>query len=145
MLEEIRCCAGGAVFHGGKVFLIREADGAWAMPKGVIRDHMPSNRVARWRVEDEAGIQAPVILGAAGYTFYRLYSKSRDREVMNRIQWFAMKSESGEYRVNREQGFLDGGWYDPDEAEEMLSRPMDVEILRKAALILRTVEEKAGD
>lgn len=134
MQEEIRSCAGGIVFYDGRVFLIREQTGVWAMPKGVIRDHNPSHETAKWRVEDEAGIIGNII-GIAGNTYYRLYSKSRDREVMNRIQWFAMTSETNAYRVNAEQGFLEGGWFTPDEAEKLLTRPMDAEVMREAEKI----------
>lgn len=131
MASAIRSCAGGVVFYDQKVFLLMSDRGEWVMPKGVIRNHNPSNEVALWRVEDEAGIHAKII-GIAGNTRYDFYSESRGKEVSNRIQWFAMVADENAYRISFDQGFLNGGYYSIEKAQEMLTHDCDRAILEAA-------------
>ncbi len=131
MASAIRSCAGGIVFYNEQVFLLMSDRGEWVMPKGVIRNHNPSNDVALWRVEDEAGIHARII-GIAGNTRYDFFSESRGRDVSNRIQWFAMEAVDGHYHISFDQGFLNGGYYPIDRAIEMLTHDCDRSILRTA-------------
>ena len=131
MANAIRSCAGGVVFRNDQVFLLMSDRGEWVMPKGVIRNHNPSNDVALWRVEDEAGIHARII-GIAGNTRYDFYSESRGKDVSNRIQWFAMEAEDDQYHISYEQGFLNGGYYSIEKACEMLTHDGNKEILMAA-------------
>ena len=124
MASAIRSCAGGIVFYNEQVFLLMSDRGEWVMPKGVIRNHNPSNDVALWRVEDEAGIHARII-GIAGNTRYDFFSESRGRDVSNRIQWFAMEADDESYHISFDQGFLNGGYYPIDRALSMLTHDCD--------------------
>ena len=54
MAEYVRNCAGGVVFAGDDVFLLKNDKGEWIMPKGIIRDRRNAREVALYRVEDEA-------------------------------------------------------------------------------------------
>ena len=38
MADVIRNCAGGIVFCGDELFLLKSDKGEWVLPKGVIRD-----------------------------------------------------------------------------------------------------------
>ena len=89
MAEHIRNCAGGVVFAGDDVFLLKNDKGEWIMPKGVIRDRRNAREVALYRVEAEAGIQAEII-APVGRTRYDFYSQSRRNEVSHRIQWYLL-------------------------------------------------------
>ena len=46
----VRNCAGGVVFCGGKVFLLKNDKDEWVLPKGVIRDRRSPREVALERV-----------------------------------------------------------------------------------------------
>ena len=131
MANAVRSCAGGVVFHDADVFLLMSDRGEWVMPKGVIRNRNRSNDVALWRVEDEAGIHAHII-GIAGNTRFDFHSDSRDRDVSNRIQWFAMEADDENYHISFEQGFLNGGYYPVERAREMLTHDCDRDILDAA-------------
>ena len=119
------------MFSGDDVFLLMSDRGEWVMPKGVIRNRNRSNEVALWRVEDEAGIHAEII-GIAGNTRYDFYSESREREVSNRIQWFAMVADDHRYQVSYDQGFLNGGYFPVEEALKRLTFEPDREIVKNA-------------
>lgn len=111
------------------------------MPKGVIRNQNRSNDVALWRVEDEAGIHARII-GIAGNTRYTFYSTTREKEVSNRIQWFAMEADDASYHISFDQGFLNGGYYPIAEAREKLTHECDKEILDSAYRIYSDLKIK---
>ena len=141
MASAIRSCAGGIVFYNEQVFLLMSDRGEWVMPKGVIRNHNPSNDVALWRVEDEAGIHARII-GIAGNTRYDFFSESRGRDVSNRIQWFAMIADDASFHVSYEQGFLNGGYYPVDKAREMLTHDCDKDILDVAYQLYHELKDR---
>ena len=110
------------------------------MPKGVIRNQNRSNDVALWRVEDEAGIRAHII-GIAGNTRYDFYSKTRGKDVSNRIQWFAMVADDASFRISFDQGFLNGGYYPIAKAREMLTHECDKDILDTAYQIYHNCKQ----
>ena len=143
MAEHIRNCAGGVVFAGDDVFLLKNDKSEWIMPKGVIRDRRSAREVALYRVEAEAGIEAEIV-ALAGRTSYDFYSQSRRKSVSNRIQWFAMRASDNRYRIAFEQGFLDGDYFPYEVAVRLLTHEQDREILRRARAIL-TGEAPQGE
>lgn len=142
MTERIRNCAGGVVFVGDEVFLLKNDRGEWIMPKGVIRDRGDAREVALCRVESEAGIRAEIV-ASVGRTRYDFFSRSRNRDVSNRIEWFAMRAADRRYRIAFEQGFLDGDFYPFEIAVRLLTHEQDREILVKARQILRGQDDAA--
>ena len=105
-----RNCAGGVVFCGDKVFLLRNEKEEWVLPKGVIRDKRLAQDVALDRVFKEAGIKAQII-SPAGQTSYEFYSITRHQPVCNRITWYVMRADTLDYRIAFEQGFTDGDYF----------------------------------
>ncbi|HIS03056.1 MAG TPA: NUDIX domain-containing protein [Candidatus Pullichristensenella avicola] len=139
MAEHIRNCAGGVVFAGDEVFLLKNDKGEWIMPKGVIRDRNSARDVALYRVEAEAGIRAEIV-APVGRTSYDFFSQSRRKSVSNRIQWYAMRASDRRYRIAFEQGFLDGDYYPYEIAVRLLTHEQDRDILRRARQILADAE-----
>ena len=131
MAELIRNCAGGAVFYGDELFLLKNDKGEWVLPKGVIREKKTPREVALERVAAEAGIKAR-LLAPVGDTHYEFFSQTRKKSVCNRIHWFAMAAEHRSYRIAFEQGFLDGDFYPLDKAMELISHAQDAEIVQRA-------------
>jgi ADP-ribose pyrophosphatase YjhB (NUDIX family) len=121
---RLRNCAGGVVFHGDKVLLIRNDKGDWVLPKGVVRDGNQANVVAIERVKHEAGVDA-MILAPAGETCYEFFSVTRRLPICNRIDWFIMKADNEDCRINEEEGFQDGGFFTLEKAAEMITYSQD--------------------
>lgn len=126
-----RKCAGGVVFHGENVFLLKNDKGEWVLPKGVVRGAAPQQEVAVARVKAEAGIDAR-ILEAVGETNYEFYSVTRRAPVCNRVMWYTMHAEGASFRIAFEQGFGDGGWYPVSEAMDMITYTQDKSLVRLA-------------
>lgn len=125
----VRNCAGGIVFCGDKVFLLKNEKDEWVLPKGKIRDRRSPREVAVERVEDETGIQAE-ILTAAGDTTYEFFSVTRRQPVCNRVHWYVMKAENEKYRIAFEQGFRDGDYFPVEEAVEKVTYSQDKALVR---------------
>ena len=119
-----RNCAGGVVFCGDKVFLLRNEKEEWVLPKGVIRDKRLAQDVALDRVFKEAGIKAQII-SPAGQTSYEFYSITRHQPVCNRITWYVMRADTLDYRIAFEQGFTDGDYFPFDAAMDKITYSQD--------------------
>ncbi len=124
-----RICAGGVVFHNDKVFILRNDKGEWVLPKGVIRSGESARDVALRRVRHEGGVEAE-ILSPAGETSYEFFSFSRKLPVCNKIDWFIMEAKDENYRVNKAEGFTDGGFFPVEEAIEKITYSQDKSLVR---------------
>ncbi len=124
----VRNCAGGIVFHGDKVLILRNEKSEWVFPKGVIRADETLETVATVRVKVEAGVDA-VIVGTAGMTNYEFYSVTRHRPVWNKITWFIMVADSDRCAPSKEQNFSAGGFYPIEEAAGLITYSQDKSLL----------------
>ena len=124
----VRNCAGGIVFCGSKVFLLKNEKGEWVFPKGVIRSGELPNDVAVIRVKEEADI-ASEIISTAGHTNYEFFSVTRQKPVCNKITWYIMKSNNLYYKVNEQEKFMDAGYYEVEEAMRMVTYSQDKALL----------------
>jgi 8-oxo-dGTP pyrophosphatase MutT (NUDIX family) len=120
----VRNCAGGVVFSGDKVFLLKNEKNEWVLPKGVIRNGDYPDEVAKKRVKEETGINAEII-SAAGNTNYEFFSVTRQRPVCNKIIWYIMKSLDDNYEVNKDESFSEGGYFTIEEALSKITYSQD--------------------
>lgn len=127
----IRHCAGGVVFHGNSVFLLKNDKSEWVLPKGVIRNGKIANEVAITRVRYEGGVDAQII-ASVGETSYEFYSNTRKCPVHNQIHWFLMEATSDKYSVNKMENFSDGGFFTIEEALEKITYSQDKSLVSLA-------------
>jgi 8-oxo-dGTP pyrophosphatase MutT (NUDIX family) len=125
----IRNCAGGVIFNGEKVFLLKNEKDEWVLPKGVIRNGELPYEVAVKRVNQETGIYAGIV-STAGQTNYEFFSFTRKKPVCNRITWYIMKALNDEYSVSKDEGFKCGGYYSMEEAMERITYSQDKALVR---------------
>jgi hypothetical protein len=124
----VRSCAGGIVFCGNKVFILRNEKGEWVFPKGVVRIGDLSSEVALTRVKEEADI-ASEIVSTAGHTNYEFFSVTRQKPVCNKIIWYIMKSNNHYYKINEQEKFMDAGYFDVEEAMKLITYSQDKALL----------------
>lgn len=120
----VRNCAGGVVFSGEKVFLLKNEKDEWVLPKGIIKNGDYPDEVARIRVKEETGIDAEII-STAGSTNYEFFSVTRQRPVCNRITWYIMKSQNDSFEVNKDENFTEGGYFTVEEALNKITYSQD--------------------
>lgn len=119
-----RNCAGGIVFNGEKVFILKNDKGEWILPKGKIREGFLSVETAVQRVKEETGLDADIV-STAGETCYEFFSLSRQKPVCNEVIWYIMESNEEDYTINEEEGYVDGGFYPINEAINMITYSQD--------------------
>lgn len=122
----VRNCAGGVVFSGDKVFLLKNEKDEWVLPKGIIRNGDYPDEVAIRKVKEETGVNAEIIT-SAGNTNYEFFSVTRQRPVCNKITWYIMKSLDNNYQIN--ESFQDGGYFTIDQALEKITYSQDKSLI----------------
>lgn len=120
----VRNCAGGVVFNGDKVFILKNDKNEWVLPKGKIRNNTLPTETALSRVKYETGIDANIV-STAGETSYEFFSLTRKQSVCNIIIWYVMEAKNDSYEVNKDEGFKEGGFYPVDKALEMITYSQD--------------------
>lgn len=138
--EVTEITAGGIVFNGAKVLVLKNLKGVWVFPKGHVELGESHEQAALREVLEESGLHA-LIVGKAGMSSFHFYSYM-DKAVHRKIvYWFEMETMDTEVIVNRELKM--GAFFGTSEAVNMLSFPNDVANL-KAVLERRAVDVRNG-
>ncbi|WDV47514.1 NUDIX hydrolase [Clostridiaceae bacterium M8S5] len=119
-----RNCAGGVVFYGEKVFILKNEKREWILPKGRIRNGSLATEIAIQSVKQESNL-TPRIVSTAGETSYEFFSMTRKRPVCNEILWYIMEVDDPQYKINESDGFIDGGFFFIDDALKLITYSQD--------------------
>lgn len=131
MIEATSC--GGVVIFRGKVLLLyknyKNRYEGWVLPKGTLEKGETYEDTALREVKEEAGINANIVtyIDKSSYNF-STYNSIVEKEV----HWYLMSSSSYYSKPQREEFFLDSGYYRYHEAYHMLKFTNEKAILQKA-------------
>ncbi|AUS95215.1 NUDIX hydrolase [Clostridium thermosuccinogenes] len=137
----VRNCAGGVVFCGDKVLLLKNEKGEWVLPKGVIRNGEVPSEVALRRVKEEAGVTAEIV-STAGRTNYEFYSVTRQKPVCNKIIWYVMKSPNESCSLNKDYDFTEVGYFDIEKALELVTYSQDRSLIHLSYMKIKEYSEE---
>ena len=119
MIEATSC--GGVVIFRGKILLLyknyRNKYEGWVLPKGTRE------------VREETGVDASIIkcVGKSQYTF-----TVPEDTVEKQVHWYLMMADSYYSKPQREEYFVDSGYYKYHEAYHLLKFANEKQILEKA-------------
>ena len=131
MIEAVSC--GGVVIHRGKILLLyknyRNRQEGWVLPKGTVEEGEEFKDTALREVLEESGVLAELIqyIGKSEYTF-----NVPDDIVEKEVHWYLMRSDSYFSKPQREEFFMDSGYYKYHEAYHLLKFSNEKMILEKA-------------
>lgn len=131
MIEAVSC--GGVVIFRGKILLLyknyRKRYEGWVLPKGTVEKGETYPTTALREVREESGAKARIVeyIGKSGYTF-TVPEDTVDKEV----HWYLMRSESYYSKPQREEFFMDSGYYKFHEAYHLLKFANEKEIVERA-------------
>lgn len=128
--------AGGVVFLGKKVLLLRKINGDWVLPKGKIELNEVPHQTAVREVLEETGIHAEVVefLGETAYQFKNMWS---NHEMIDKnVHWFVMNARSTKLKPLREEGFVDARFVEYADIREYLRYEDELVIVAKGYQIL---------
>lgn len=131
MIEAVSC--GGVVIFRGKILLLyknfRNRYEGWVLPKGTVEKGEEYPDTALREVKEESGVKASIVkyVGKSEYTF------TVPEDVVEKdVHWYLMKAENYYSRPQREEFFVDSGYYKYHEAYHLLKFANEKQILEKA-------------
>lgn len=131
MIEAVSC--GGVVIFRGKVLLLyknyKNKYEGWVLPKGTVEEGEEYKETALREVKEETGVTAQIIkyVNKSNYTF------NTASDVVNKdVHWYLMMADSYYSKPQREEYFMDSGYYKYHEAYHLLKFPNEKQILEQA-------------
>ena len=131
MIEATSC--GGVVIFRGKILLLyknyKNKYEGWVLPKGTVEPGEEYQETAAREVREETGVDARIVkyVGKSQYTF------TVPEDVVEKdVHWYLMTSDSYYSNPQREEYFMDSGYYKFHEAYHLLKFPNEKQILERA-------------
>ena len=131
MIEAVSC--GGVVIYRGKILTLYKSyknkyDG-WVLPKGTVAAGEEYKETALREVAEESGVHASIMkyVGKSQYTF-----SIPDDVVEKEVHWYLMMANSYYSKPQREEYFVDSGYYKFHEAYHLLKFSNERQILEMA-------------
>ena len=131
MIEAVSC--GGVVIYRGKILTLYKSyknkyDG-WVLPKGTVEAGEEYKETALREVAEESGVHASIIkyVGKSQYSF-----SIPDDVVEKEVHWYLMIANSYYSKPQREEYFVDSGYYKFHEAYHLLKFSNERQILEMA-------------
>ena len=131
MIEATSC--GGVVIFRGKILLLyknfKNKYEGWVLPKGTVEKGEDYKDTALREVKEESGATASIIkyIGKSEYTF-----NVPEDTVEKEVHWYLMMGDSYYSKPQREEFFVDSGFYKYHEAYHLLKFANERQILEKA-------------
>ncbi|HOM02881.1 MAG TPA: NUDIX hydrolase [Acetivibrio sp.] len=96
----MRNFAGGVVFSGDKVLLLKNEKDEWVLPRGIMHDGELSSEAAVRKIREESGIATEIVF-TAGQTNYEFSSTTHKKPFCNKTTWYIMKSLNEENKIKK--------------------------------------------
>ena len=131
MIEATSC--GGVVIYRGKIWTLyksyKHKYEGWVLPKGTVEKGEDYKDTALREVKEEAGVTANIIkyVGKSQYSFC-----VPEDTVEKDVYWYLMSANSYYSKPQREEYFVDSGFYKFHEAYHLLRFSNEKQILEKA-------------
>lgn len=97
--------AGGVVFFGNSILMLKKMNGDWVLPKGKIEISEDKRDTAIREVLEETRVNAEIVeyIGSINYTYRNFWSNN---EVVDKqVHWYVMTSKSMKCLPQKEEGF----------------------------------------
>ncbi len=131
MIEAVSC--GGVVIFRGKILLLyknykNKYDG-WVLPKGTVEPGETHEQTALREVKEETDVEAEIVkyIGKSQYSFV-----VPEDTVEKEVHWYLMTADSYYSKPQREEFFVDSGYYKYHEAYHLLKFANEKQILEQA-------------
>lgn len=131
MIEATSC--GGVVIFRGKILVLyknyRNKYEGWVLPKGTVEEGEEHKVTAVREVLEETGVNASIVkyIDKSQYSF-----TVPENTVAKEVHWYLMIADNYYSKPQREEHFLDSGYYKYHEAFHLLKFANERQILEKA-------------
>ena len=131
MIEATSC--GGVVIFRGKILVLyknyKNKYEGWVLQKGTVEAGEEYRDTALREVKEETGVSASIIkyIGKSQYSF-----NTPQDMVEKDVHWYLMMADSYYSKPQREEFFVDSGYYKYHEAYHLLKFANEKQILERA-------------
>ena len=131
MIEATSC--GGVVIFRGKILLLyknyKNKYEGWVLPKGTVEAGEEYKDTAMREVYEATGVKATLMkyIGKSQYSF-----TVPEDVVEKTVHWYLMMADSYYSKPQREEYFVDSGYYKYHEAYHLLKFPNEKQMLERA-------------
>ncbi len=131
MVEATSC--GGVVIFRGKILLLyknyKNKYEGWVLPKGTVEKGETFEETALREVKEESGATGEIVkyIGKSHYNF-----SASSKVVSKDVHWYLMMADSYYSKPQREEFFVDSGFYKYHEAIHLLKFANEKQILEQA-------------
>ena len=131
MIEATSC--GGVVIFRGKILLLyknyKNKYEGWVLPKGTVEAGEEYKDTAMREVYEETVVKATLMkyIGKSQYSF-----TVPEDVVEKTVHWYLMMADSYYSKPQREEYFVDSGYYKYHEAYHLLKFPNEKQMLERA-------------
>lgn len=131
MVQAVSC--GGVVIHKGKILLLyknyKHRYEGWVLPKGTVEEGEDFKDTALREVREEAGVNCSIIkyIGKSQYAFMVAHE-----QITKDVHWYLMKAQNYYSKPQKEEYFVDSGYYKYHEAIHLVKFPNEKHILEIA-------------
>lgn len=131
MIEATSC--GGVVIFRGKILVLyknyKNRYEGWVLPKGTVEKGETYEETALREVKEETGVEAKIVdyIDRSQYTF-----NVQEGVVSKEVHWYLMLADSYYSKPQREEFFVDSGYYKYYEAYHLLKFANEKLMLSKA-------------
>ena len=131
MIEATSC--GGVVIHRGKILALyksyRNRYEGLVLPKGTAEKGETHEQTALREVAEETGVKASIVkfIGTSQYNF-----TVAEDTVSKEVYWYLMSADSYHSKPQREEYFIDSGYYKYHEVYHLLRFSNEKQIVEKA-------------
>ena len=131
MIEATSC--GGVVIYRGKILALyksyKNRYEGWVLPKGTVEAGEDYEQTALREVREEAGVPASIVkyIGSSQYNF------TVPEDMVNKeVHWYLMSAENYHSRPQKEEYFVDSGYYKFHEVYHLLRFTNEKQIVERA-------------
>ena len=131
MIEATSC--GGVVIYRGKILALyksyKNRYEGWVLPKGTVEAGEDYEKTALREVREEAGVRASIVkyIGSSQYNF------TVPEDMVNKeVHWYLMSAENYHSRPQKEEYFVDSGYYKFHEVYHLLRFTNEKQIVERA-------------
>lgn len=124
--------AGGVVFYGNDILLLKKNNKDWVIPKGRVEKNETFEETAIREVKEETGVNA-LLLEYIGKIDYKYKDSYNNLGYINKtVYWYLMKGNSFNCNPQKEEGFIDAKYIHMLKAIKYLKYDDERKIVEKA-------------
>ena len=139
---EATSCGGIVIFRGKILTLYKNYRGryeGWVLPKGTVEEGEDHKQTAIREVLEETGVRAKIMkyVGSSKYSFL-----VPEGEVRKEVHWYLMMADSYYSRPQKEEFFVDSGYYKYHEAYHLLKFSNERHMLEKGYALYQAMKRE---